>query len=152
MGVTRIRCGVLVTAALVLAGCVPADESPRDAGGGDGGDASAGVSYARDVQPIFMVKCADCHTTLRLGKHNIGTTYADALLPAESLDYAECWNDPVTLTMPKKIGECALILIKNGKMPLNAGCSVEPPLEPAMCLSAEQKATVEAWVTAGMPP
>jgi hypothetical protein len=54
-------------------------------------------------------------------------------------------------TMPKKVGECAQILILNGRMPNGAGCANNPPLEPTMCLSAAEKAVIAAWVAAGLP-
>jgi hypothetical protein len=137
-------------AALALFGCLPASTSPMD---GSVTDTGGAVTYTRDVQPILMVKCAPCHTGSGLGNHNIGTTYADALKPVQSSDSLGCWNDPddTTHTMPKKVGECAQILILNGRMPNGAGCANNPPLEPTMCLTDAEKAVIAAWVAAGLP-
>lgn len=145
MDATYVRYGFLTTLALMLAGCVPASSSPTD-------DAGGAVTYTKDVQPIFMAKCSPCHAGQNLGKHDIATTYADVLRPIESFDSFGCWNDtdPTMNTMPKKIGECSLVLIMNGRMPNGAGCGNAIPLEPAMCLSSDQKAVIAAWVAGGM--
>src|SRR3982751_3443519 len=137
-------------AVLALFACAPALTPPMDGGNAD---TAGAVTYTKDVQPILMVKCAPCHTGSGLGNHNIGTTYADALKPVESVDSFGCWNDPddTTHTMPKKVGECAQILILNGRMPNGAGSASTPPLEPTMCLSAAEKAVIAAWVAAGLP-
>src|SRR3954471_980987 len=141
--------GFLATAALALFGCLPASTSPNDGGG----DTAAAVTYTKDVQPIFMARCTPCHTGSHLGNHDIGINYADALKPVESVDSFCCWNDPddTTHTMPKKVGECAQILILNGRMPYGAGCASNPPLDPTMCLTAGEKAVIAAWVAAGLP-
>jgi hypothetical protein len=130
-----------------------ADASPSDTGAADRVEAAPTVTYTKDVQPIFQAKCSPCHSELDLGRHNIATTYADALHDIESVDSYGCWNDsdPNMFTMPKRVGECALILIMNGRMPSGAGCGGSMPEDPSKCLSAEQKALVAAWVAAGMP-
>jgi hypothetical protein len=151
MNLKCIRYGLLAAIVVTGFGCPPA---PADEGGKDGGgDTVATVTYTKDVQPIFMAKCAPCHTGLSLGRQNIGTTYADVLKLAESVDSTGCWNDTdsMTHTMPKKVGECALVLIMNGRMPNGAACDKAEPLAPEACLSADQKATIAAWVAAGMP-
>ena len=148
---------IRLTAAFVFAaavagagGCLPDSNNQADGGTGTGGDAGGTVTYTKDVRPILMAKCSPCHTGQSLGGHDLGTTYADALKPVTSVDSQGCWND-VDMTMPKKIGECALILVMSGQMPMGAGCGATPPLDPGMCLSADQKATLMAWVAAGMP-
>jgi hypothetical protein len=163
----RAGWGILAVTALTLVGCAPPVDSPKrsdagadaDAGadtaadGKDGGDAGAAVTYTKDVQPILMAKCSPCHTTEGLGNHNLASTYADAMKPVESVDSTGCWNDAdqTMFTMPKKVGECALILIMSGRMPMGAGCGGSMPLDPSACLSADQKATIAAWVAAGLP-
>jgi hypothetical protein len=141
----------LIAAAAALTGCAPAATSPMDGGG----DMTVAVTYTHDAQPIFMAKCSPCHAGQTLGMHNIATTYSDALIDVTSVDAQGCWGgmDPATgdLTMPKKVGECALISINNGWMPYGAACSNSTPLDPAACLSADQKAVITAWVAAGMP-
>lgn len=144
------RSALLVAIALTCVGCAPSTASPQNDGGGD---AASSVTYTKNVQPIFMAKCAPCHTGQGLGSHNIGTTYADALKPIESVDSLGCWNDtdPLMFTKPKKVGECAIILIMNGRMPNGAACDKTMPLDPNACLTSDQKATIASWVAAGMP-
>ena len=117
-------------------------------GGSDGG--TAGVTYTKDVQPILKAKCGPCHTDQKMGNHNIATDYADVNKPVESFDFDVCWKD-TEQTMPRKVGECALLLINSGRMPLEAGCGSPTPLKPDACLSSDQKAVITAWVAAGMP-
>jgi hypothetical protein len=150
---------ILVQVAMMVAvgaalGCAPDSLSP-DGGAGSGGGGGAGggggsapVTYTKDVQPILMAKCAPCHTGQGLGGHNLGTTYADAFKPVMSLDAMGCWND-AEMTMPKKIGECALISIMNGWMPMSMGCFNSP--RPPECVSQAQQDVITAWVAAGMP-
>ena len=141
----------------LLAGCSPASTVAPDAGDdankNDGGDAAKVVTYTKDVKPIFVAKCSPCHADEDQGEHNIATHYEDVSKPVQSFDSFGCWNDsdPSMFTMPKKVGECALILIMNGRMPQGAGCFNAMPEDPSKCLSSEQKATIAAWVAAGMP-
>lgn len=151
MMVRFVGLGFPVGLVLMAVGCMPADPvSAVDAGPDRGGDAAKSVTYTKDVQPIFRAKCSPCHDGQELGHHDIATNYTDALQPIESFDSFGCWND-TEQTMPKKVGECALILIMNGRMPSGAGCGNDMPLEPEKCLSSEQKAVIAAWVAAGMP-
>jgi hypothetical protein len=146
MSETRYRFGFLAATAALFVGCLPDPTTPTM-------DAAVAVTYTKDVQPILKAKCAPCHVDGHLGNHDIATNYADVSKPVESVDSQGCWNDtdPNMHTMPKKVGECALVLINSGKMPLEAGCGSAMPLNPEMCLSAEQKATIAAWVAGGMP-
>lgn len=141
--------------ALLLAACEPSSPTEGGTGGAGGGTGGAGgtgagVTYTKDVRPIFMAKCSPCHAGMSLGMQDIATTYEDVLKPIHSVDSFGCWDD-VEMTIPKKVGECALILILNGRMPQNAGCASTPPLQPSMCLSDQQKATLDSWIKAGMP-
>jgi hypothetical protein len=134
-------------------GCPPATSEPTDGPGPgtDGSsDAATTVTYTKDVQPILVAKCGPCHTVETMANHNIATSYADVNKLVESFDFGVCWND-TEQTMPKKVGECALLLINSGQMPYQAGCGGQTPLKPEMCLSAAQKAVVAAWVASGMP-
>ena len=93
----------IVLAAVAAMGCAPDATTP------------AGVTYTKDVQPIFSVKCATCHTTDGLGAHNIGSTYADAFKLVMTTDApAGCFKDGDAKTMPKTIGECTLPAIMEG--------------------------------------
>jgi len=137
-------------------GCLPESTLPSDGGagsgggGGGGGSGGATVTYTRDVKPIFMAKCAPCHTTDGLGGHNLGTTYADVHKPAMSLDApAGCFLDGFDRMMPKTMGECALAAIMEGWMPMALGCFNTP--RPAGCVTPAEQNTIAAWVAAGMP-
>lgn len=50
---------LLAAAALLLAACAPPKKDTPDAAGD--GAAPAGVSYARDIRPMFVAVCNDCH-------------------------------------------------------------------------------------------
>ena len=103
------------------------------------------VTYTEDTQPIYADKCAPCHTTLGLGGHNIGTNYEDALEPATI--FPEC-TEPGLL-----IGECTIVLIQEGVMPLGAGCTGDPVQDadnPA-CTTQEEQDLIQAWIDAGLP-
>ena len=143
----------VVGSMVMLAACAPPDDVLVSPDGGRDAPAGAAPTYIKDVQPIFAAKCSPCHAGQQLGGHDVATTYADALKPIASFDSEGCWNDAdsSTFTMPKKVGECALVLITSGRMPQGAGCANEMPLMPASCLSSDQKAIIAAWVAAGLP-
>lgn len=157
------RASVLVATLLFGFACAPATtENASDGGsggstgsggasGGSGGAGGASVpTYTKDVQPIFKAKCSPCHAGQTVAHHDIANNYADVNKDIESFDFDVCWKD-TEQTMPKKVGECALLLIQNGRMPIESGCGSAMPLKPEACLSAAQIATVSAWVAAGMP-
>src|SRR5262245_576634 len=124
-------CAVSFTAA-----CLPDSTTPMD----------TGPTYTKDVQPIFVAKCHDCHTTQNMGQHNIAADYAEVHMPVTSVDAQGCWND-VDMTMPKTLGECAWISIMRGWMPFASGCGGATPADPSLCLTDAQKSVVQAWVT-----
>jgi hypothetical protein len=138
--------GIAIAAAGAVAGCLPASTSPMD--GGTTMDAATVVTYANQIQPILLAKCSPCHSTEHQGFHNIATNYADAIKPVESIDSVGCWNDP-EMTMPKKVGECALISAQNGRMPFAMGCDQNP--SQAVCVNASEQQLMAQWVDAGLP-
>ena len=107
------------------------------------------MTYTKDIKPLFMAKCAPCHTTDGLGAHNIGTTYADVNKPVQSLDApAGCFKDGFDKTMPKTMGECAW------PRSWRAGCRWRWAVRHAparRCVTLAQQDSVAAWVAAGMP-
>ena len=143
---------VIAFAAFAALGCAPEATSPDGGGGGKGGTGGSGgatVTYTHDVQPIFVVKCAPCHTTYGNGGHNLGNTYADAFKMVMSIDApAGCFKDAAK-TMPKTIGECTLPSIMEGWMPMSMGCFNTP--RPPECVSLAEQDVVAAWIAAGMP-
>jgi hypothetical protein len=126
--------------------------------GGVGGSANGGtsgiaaISYAKDVQPILMAKCGECHAGQGMGHHNIASTYADAKRPVESLQFDECWSDFATATGPKTIGECSMLLARAGKMPISVGCDRPTPPNPSVCVTPAENDILAAWVAGGMAP
>jgi hypothetical protein len=153
MHLYTLRTFLLAATVVLGVGCPPPASEPADGGGsgGAGGGGGGGlVTYTKDVQPIFKAKCAPCHTVQSVANQNIATNYADVNKPVEAFEFGVCWND-LEQTMPKKVGECALLLVNSGRMPMGAGCANDPPSDPALCLTTAEKATVAAWVAAGMP-
>lgn len=150
MQLQTVRASILAAMVVFAVGCAPAANEPVDGGGGGGAGGGGPVTYTKDVQPILKAKCAPCHTELATAGHNVASTYADAKKPNESHDFDVCWKDTEQM-MPKTVGECALLLIQSGRMPPESGCGSPMPLNPAACLSDAQKATIAAWVAAGMP-
>ena len=120
-----------------------------DGDGTAGGDYSytftVAPTYTNDTQPIYFDKCDPCHTGLGFGGHNIGINYEDAFLPTSV--YPEC-RDAGLL-----VGQCTIVLIREGEMPFGAGCTGNPELDAGNpdCLTQAQQDTIQAWIDAGMP-
>jgi methionine-rich copper-binding protein CopC len=118
-----------------------------DGDGAPGGDFTmtflVGATYTDDAQPIFFDKCDPCHTGLGLGGHNIGINYQDAFLPAGI--FLECTG--------LVVGQCTIVLIQEGVMPFNAGCTGDPVQDAnnPKCLTQEQQDVIQAWIDSGMP-
>ena len=150
---SALACSSLAIAAVALFGCLPASTSGGDASTGpdtSNSDAGGAVTYTSAIKPIFMVKCAPCHTTDGQGGHNIGLNYADALKPVMTIDApAGCFKDGDAKTMPKTIGECTLPAIMEGWMPMAMGCFNTPRPDP--CVTLAEQDVVAAWIAAGMP-
>lgn len=100
------------------------------------------VTYTADIQPVFAEKCAPCHTGAGIGGHNIGTTYADAFLPADNSD-CDGLN----------VGQCTIVRIQSGEMPQGAGCTGDPAQDAGIadCLTADQQALLQTWIDTGLP-
>jgi len=60
-----------------------------------------------------------------------------------------CFKDGVDKTMPKTMGECALVAIMEGWMPMAMFCANMP--RPPECVTLAQQEVIAAWVAAGMP-
>ncbi len=100
-------------------------------------------TFASDVSPIFLPKCAPCHTGLGLGGHNVATTYADALNPA---GHPSCSG--------LNVGQCTIVRIQSGQMPPGAGCTGNPVLDAgnSSCLTAVEQQIVQNWIDGGLLP
>lgn len=109
------------------------------AGGSSGDSGGATVTYSQ-VQPIFMAKCMACHGSAASGMHRIATMYADAIKMVSGT-YPACAG--------KKVGECALIRIKDGSMPLGQGCNVNRATKTS-CPQDTDIALIEQWVAGGL--
>lgn len=110
------------------------------------------VSYAKDVQPILMAKCGNCHAGQDQGQHNIANTYEDAKKPVTSLQFDNCWADYANAAGPTTIGECSLLLARAGKMPAFAACDAPTPPDPSKCTTPAEQDVLAAWVAGGMAP
>jgi hypothetical protein len=139
---TRAGHAVLISVVALL-GCTESEPIAH----GDGGTQGA-VTYTKDVQPILLARCSPCHAGQSQGFHDLATTYADASKPVQSLDAMGCWND-AAMTMPKTVGECALISIMRGWMPMGLSCFNTP--RPDGCVTLAEQAVIASWVAAGMP-
>jgi hypothetical protein len=100
-------------------------------------------TYTTDVQPLYFEKCDLCHTGPGYGGHDIGIAYADAFLPAD--DFAQCSG--------LSVGECALVLVRDGSMPPGDICTGDPQqdLGNDACFTQHEQNLVQAWIDAGMP-
>jgi hypothetical protein len=113
------------------------------AAGADSGAADSGpavVTY-QDVKPIFATKCVPCHVT--------GGQGAPFHTLAESYDSA---NKTSSACSPKKVGECTLVLVKSGFMPLGRGCTGDPARDAAntACLTAAEQQKLADWIAGGL--
>ena len=131
--------GLCALASICTAGCGSSDPPQTT------------VTYTKDVKPILMAKCAPCHGGQHQGMHDLASNYADAKKPVQSLQFDACWGDVTTMSMPKTVGECALILSRNGQMPNGFGCDKNPQPTPALCVSPAELQVMADWVAAGMP-
>ena len=100
-------------------------------------------TFALDASPIFVAKCAPCHTGLGFGGHNIATTYADALTAA---GHPSCPG--------LNVGQCTIVRIQSGQMPQGAGCTGNPVLDAgnASCLTANEQTIIQNWINGGLLP
>jgi len=124
-------------------GSTTADAGGDAAAADAGPETSASPTFANDIAAILGAKCAGCHTGgAGSGGHNIGDTASDA---AKNAGNPSCSG----LT----VAECSILRIKDGSMPLGAGCSGDPATDAgnAACLTADEQALVQAWVDAGAP-
>lgn len=121
-------------------GGTAAGGSGGSAAGGAGGAPAVAVTFDGKIKSIFMEKCSNCHTGGGSGGINL-TMYADTQKAGNA---AICGG--------KKVGECALIRIKNGSMPKDKGCSGNPVTDAAKsaCLTKAQQDDIQAWITGGM--
>ncbi|MFK8031209.1 MAG: penicillin acylase family protein [Gammaproteobacteria bacterium] len=100
------------------------------------------TTFTANVQPIFLAKCAPCHTGTTPGAFNFAGDYGSNLLPAE---IPECAG--------LNVGQCALARIQSGEMPFGQGCTGDPAQDVgiAACLTASELSTVQAWIADGLP-
>jgi len=88
-------------------------------------------TYTDDVQPIYETHCGGCHTSGSSGGTSFGSSYDDAIQPA---------FPPPSICEGLTVAECTILRIQNGSMPPGGGS-----------VSAEEIATLQAWVDAGSP-
>ena len=111
-------------------------------GGGVCVDPAPQTTFA-DVQPVYNKYCGGCHTGGGSGGHNIGSTnLATAYADSQKASY---------LCPGKTKGACTIEQIQSGYMPLGKGCSGDPATDAAKpaCLTAQDQATIQAWIDDG---
>lgn len=97
------------------------------------------------VHPIFMQLCDTCHTVSGFGGHNIG---AAAILTA----YGDSQLAAYTKGVDTK-GAATIVRILAGEMPMEAGCSGNPAMDPAdPCLTQAQQDLITNWIAGGQQP
>jgi hypothetical protein len=113
-------------------------DAPMETGGGD---TAAAVTWTTDIKPIFAAKCAPCHTTQNQGGHNLGASYAAAMTAAVN---------PVCAGLNK--GQCTIVRIKSGQMPLGKNCTGNPATDASnpACLTQAEQDKVQAWIDGGL--
>jgi hypothetical protein len=109
--------------------------------GGTSGDAGGGATTYADVKSIFVAKCTPCHAAGGIGA--TAHTLADSAADATKTSY---------FCAGKKKGECALIRVKAGSMPYNAGCKGDPQMDSAnpKCLTQAEQDKLQAWIDGGL--
>jgi hypothetical protein len=127
------------------AGTGGAGGSTGGAGGstaGTGGTGGTTVTYAQ-VQPIFVAKCTPCHSAGGIGAshHTLSDSNADARKAAEE-----------AICAGKMIGECSLIMVQSGEMPLGKGCTGNPAQDASnpACLTQAEQDLLAAWIAGGL--
>jgi hypothetical protein len=109
---------------------------------GTAGNGGTTVTYAQ-VQPLFMAKCTPCHSAggLGAGAHTLADSNADAPKPGAH---------PACMGTTK--GECSLIRVKDGSMPLGKGCTGDPARDAAnpACLTQQEQDLLAAWIDGGL--
>lgn len=107
------------------------------------GPSASGASYAANVQPVLMAKCAPCHTGLGLGGHNLAVAYADSFLTTSNVNCGSA-----------NVGQCSIIRVQSGQMPNGAGCTGNPILDAGnvSCLTYPEQLALFSWVNGGLSP
>ena len=128
------------------AGTGGAGGSTGGAGGstaGTGGTGGSTVVVYAQVKPIFVAKCTPCHSAGGIGAshHTLADSNADAKKAAEE---AVCTG--------KTIGECTLIQVQGGEMPLGKGCTGNPAQDASnpACLTQAEQDLLAAWIAGGL--
>jgi hypothetical protein len=147
--VSRLTFMVWLTISMASCGSNPSSggdvgSNPDAASGNDGATASLDaprvVTY-QDVKPIFASKCVPCHLPGGQGQlfHTLADSYASANKASSDCD-------------GKKVGECTIVLVKSGFMPLDKKCTGDPSKDSAnpACLTAEEQLRLEAWIAGGL--
>ncbi|MEM6990446.1 MAG: hypothetical protein AAF721_08115 [Myxococcota bacterium] len=128
----------------VATGSGSGSSSATGSGSSDGPD--DGVVTFDEVHPIFAEMCSPCHSGAGLGGHNVGgalaTAHTDSQLPA-------------TACAGMTVGQCTLVRIQSGQMPMGFGCTGDPAQDVDMggCTTQAQQDLIQQWIDDGeLPP
>lgn len=109
-----------------------------------------GVSFARDVQPIFAARCAMCHHA---------QDHMGELVLQEPMAYDQIVGVPATelprmmRVAPGRPDRSYLMLkLKNKHVEAGGvGWNMPPPSNPLIQLSKKDQGVIETWISAGAP-
>jgi len=96
---------------------------------------SSGPTYTKDVQPILLKYCANCHGGQ--GGHSVAMSYKEAMKMSSGKYYTKYCGSG---SSAKTVGECSVLLVAAGIMPKFGGK-----------LTSSEISTLKNWLKAGMP-
>ena len=142
----------ILHATVVLTGCMKTEEEAWPEGGNPFDikcdiDEEAGVDPEMDevgfacIHPVFIAKCANCHTVGKQGNVEVGN---ENILQAYENSQQRSYSGGT-------VGNASLLRISDGSMPPGVGCTGNPVVDEAndMCLNPDEFALLRAWVENG---
>ena len=118
--------------------------------GSDAASIAASKSEVRvtwdDVQPIFARSCASCH--VGTGTDPKSGSGAHALASADKATGYKASQGASNYCQGKKVGECAIVRIKDGTMPQSGDCATMP--KGPKCPSQVEQNTIQRWIDDGL--
>lgn len=129
----------------------PFDGGATNEGGNDGGVAEAATFDGptptwNDVYPVFARSCAPCH--VGTGTDPKSGSGGHALASADKATAYKASQGTSYYCIGKKVGECALVRIKDGTMPQGGDCASTP--KGAKCPSTTEQDLIQAWIAGGL--
>jgi len=117
------------------------DAAPLDAAVTDGP-----VVTWNEVYPIFSSSCAPCH--VGTGTDPKSGSGGHSLASADKATAYQASQQPSYYCFGMKVGQCALVRIKDGSMPQSGDCSSNP--KGPKCPSLADQALIQQWIDTGL--